>query len=97
MSDDARQAPSPDRPLREWGRWSELAPDARRALADRGIETIYDDALRDGILAIIEDVRTRGDAGVLDALRRFDGCELATGGLRVTEDELDAATAATRP
>ena len=95
MSDDAAGASSPDRPLREWGAWSEMATDARRSLVDRGIATIYDDALRDGIVAIIEDVRTRGDAAVLDALRRFDGCELAAGGLRVSSDELDAGLAAT--
>jgi histidinol dehydrogenase len=95
MSDDAAGASSPDRPLREWGAWSEMATDARRSLVDRGIATIYDDALRDGIVAIIEDVRARGDAAVLDALRRFDGCELAAGGLRVSSDELDAGLAAT--
>jgi histidinol dehydrogenase len=97
MSHDALGAASPDRPLREWGRWSEIAPDDRRALTDRGIETIYDEAFRDDIVAIIEDVRSRGDAAVLDAIRRFDGCELAAGGLRITGEEFDAGTAATSP
>jgi histidinol dehydrogenase len=95
MSNHAPGAPSPDRPLREWGRWSEIASDARRAIVDRGIDSIYDETFRDDIVAIIEDVRARGDAAVLDALRRFDGCELAAEGLRLSEEEIDAGTAAT--
>jgi histidinol dehydrogenase len=95
MSNHAPGAPSPDRPLREWGRWSEIASDARRAIVDRGIDSIYDETFRDDIVAIIEDVRARGDAAVLDALRRFDGCELAADGLRLSEEEIDAGTAAT--
>jgi histidinol dehydrogenase len=95
MSNHAVGAPSPDRPLREWGRWSEISPDARRALVDRGIDSIYDATFRDDIVTIIEDVRARGDKAVLDALGRFDGCELADDGLRLSKEELDAGTAAT--
>ena len=95
MSHNTGRAPSPDRPLREWGRWSEMDADSRRSLVDRGIETVYDEALRDSIVTLLEDVRSRGDAAVLDALRRFDGCDIPEGGLRITEAELDAGVAAT--
>src|SRR5438309_10162084 len=50
----------------------------------------------DAVVAeIIEDVAARGDAALIDYTRRFDGMELAAGGLRLTEREItdDAATA----
>jgi histidinol dehydrogenase len=97
MSSDTTGARRSDRPLREWGRWSQLPADARRAFSERGIASIYDEALRDDVVAITEDVRARGDAAVLDALRRFDGCDLAPDGLRITDEEFDAAGAATSP
>jgi histidinol dehydrogenase len=97
MSSDIAGARRSDRPLREWGLWSQLPADARRALSERGIASIYDASLRDDVVAIIEDVRARGDAAVLDALRRFDGCDFAPDGLRITDEEFDAAGAATSP
>ena len=51
--------------------------------------------LRDAIAALIEDVRVRGDAAVVEALARFDGVEL--GGpseLRIGAEEIAAATVA---
>ncbi len=42
--------------------------------------------------ALIDDVRDRGDAAVCDALARFDGVDVTPDGLRVTDDEIDAAT-----
>jgi histidinol dehydrogenase len=65
---------------------------ARSALYRRGLDAIFDPALRNGIGALIEDVRTRGDAAVCDALARFDGVTVSPGELRVTADEIDAAT-----
>lgn len=88
MPDDATGATGP---MRAIGRWADLSAAARDALTDRGIAQLYDEALRGEIVALIDDVRARGDAAVIDALRRFDGCDVAPDGLAVTEAELAAA------
>jgi histidinol dehydrogenase len=50
----------------------------------------------DAVVAqIIDDVATRGDAALIDYTRRFDGMDLAAGGLRLTSREIaDGAAAA---
>jgi histidinol dehydrogenase len=66
--------------------------DARAALFARGLDEIFDPALRRSIGALIDDVRERGDAAVCDALARHDGIELTPDRLRVGADEIaDAA------
>lgn len=92
---EALHRASPDAPLRMLGRWGELSSAARAELAERDLSGIVDDELRTSIVAILDDVRARGDAAVVEALRRFDGCEVEPAALRVTEDELDAGLAAT--
>ncbi len=72
--------------------WARMDEGERAALCARGLDDIFDPALRDSIGELIEDVRERGDAAVCDALARFDGIEVAPDGLRVTDDELDGAT-----
>ncbi len=72
-------------------RWSEMGAEARRALLHRGIDDIFDPALRASIGALIEDVRERGDVAVCEALARFDGIEVEPAGLRVTDDEYESA------
>ena len=57
----------------------------------RGLDAIFDPALRSSIVELIEDVRARGDAAVCDAMERFDGIEVAPDELRVTDDEIQAA------
>lgn len=64
---------------------------ARDALCRRGLDDIFDPALRDSIGSLIEDVRTRGDAAVCDALARFDGIRIAPDRLRVSADEIASA------
>lgn len=49
------------------------------------------------VRGIIDDVRARGDAALIDYSARFDKVDLAKVGLRVTEAEIDAAVAATAP
>ncbi len=66
--------------------------EARDALMRRGIDDIFDPALRRSIGELIEDVRDRGDAAVAEALGRFDGIEVSPDGLRVTSDEFDRAS-----
>ncbi len=65
---------------------------ARRALFARGLDEIFDPGLRESIGALIDDVRVRGDEAVCDALARFDGVDVTPDGLRVGDDEIDAAT-----
>jgi histidinol dehydrogenase len=73
-------------------RWSEMDEADRRALIARGLGDIFDPGLRASIGALIDDVRTRGDAAVCEALARFDGIEIDPDGLRLTDDELRSAT-----
>jgi histidinol dehydrogenase len=65
--------------------------DARASLMHRGLDDIFEPGLRASIGELIEDVRTRGDAAVCDALERFDRIDVDPEGLRVTDDELDSA------
>lgn len=47
--------------------------------------------------AIIDDVRARGDAALIDYSARFDKIDLAAAGIRVREEEIEAAVAETEP
>ena len=49
------------------------------------------------VAAIIEAVRARGDAALIEHSRRFDRVDLAAQGIAVGEDEIDAARAACAP
>lgn len=49
------------------------------------------------VKAIIDDVRARGDAALIDYSARFDKIDLATAGIRVQEEEIEAAVAETEP
>jgi histidinol dehydrogenase len=71
--------------------WSSMGEAARGELCSRGLDAIFSPALRQSITELIEDVRTRGDAAVCDALARFDGVTLAPEQLRVPADEIAAA------
>jgi histidinol dehydrogenase len=83
-------------PLREL-RWATLDADARLRLLARQTGRIFDPALRDGVLEIIEDVRAHGDAAIVRAMARYDGCEVDAGALRVGEEEVQRARAEISP
>ena len=85
------------RPLRELGRYSALSDAERASIGERGLDDVVDDQLRAGVVALLEDVRRRGDVAVAEALARFDGCEVAPDALRVRDDELAAGLETTRP
>ncbi len=72
--------------------WNDMNVAARDALMRRGIDDIFDPALRRSIGDLIDDVRDRGDAAVCDALRRFDGIDVSPDGLRVSADEFERAS-----
>ncbi|MGA1345847.1 MAG: histidinol dehydrogenase, partial [Ilumatobacteraceae bacterium] len=71
--------------------WVAMDGRARDDLLSRGLADIFDPDLRRSIGALIDDVRTRGDVAVCEALARFDGIEITPERLRVTEDEIDGA------
>lgn len=84
-------------PIRLIGRWSDLSGDERERATTRGLDKIFDSALRDSILDLIEDVRANGDAAVARALERFDGCKVHPTALRVGEQEFARARAEVPP
>ena len=71
--------------------WSRMGAQERADLCRRGLDDIFAPGLRASIGDLIEDVRTRGDAAVCDALARFDGISLRPDQLRVTAEEIAAA------
>lgn len=68
--------------------WSSLSAEARREALHRPAQTNAD-ALLDGVRDIIRDVRSRGDAALLEYTRRFDGVALQS--LEVSTAEFAAA------
>ncbi len=85
--------PTIDGPVRVIGRWGDMDAGAREAATYRGLDKIFDPALRESICELIEDVRRDGDEAVARALKKFDGCDVEPGGLRVTEEEFATARA----
>ncbi len=83
----------------EWPmlRWVELDAQARKdALRRPTQETAA--RVREGVAAIVADVRERGDAALLEYTRRFDCADVADSAvLAVTSDEFDAAETALDP
>lgn len=78
-------------------RWSAMDAAARARFLERSTGKMFDPALREGVLAIMEDVRENGDAAVSRALARFDGCDVAPDALAATEEEFAAARRAVAP
>jgi histidinol dehydrogenase len=72
--------------------WSTMDDGARASLFGRGLDDIFDPALRTSIGELIEGVRARGDAAVCEATSRFDGIDLTADQLRVSAAEIERAT-----
>jgi len=75
--------------------WSELSPEEKAKIFRRSEEDIS--SVLPQVQAIVDDVRRRGDAAVVEYTNRFDGSSLGAGDLRVTDAEFDAAEAALSP
>jgi histidinol dehydrogenase len=75
--------------------WAGLDRSTRDALLERGLNEIFDPALRASIGDLIDDVRTRGDEAVCEALARFDGIEIEPDRLRISTEEFEAAAVTT--
>ncbi|MFF2191449.1 histidinol dehydrogenase [Streptomyces sp. NPDC058157] len=80
--------------------WATASPEARKRFS-RPVRPAAgspaDDALLDGIRQLIEDVRTRGDSALLQALKQFDGIDLSPRHIRVEAAEFAAAREALDP
>jgi histidinol dehydrogenase len=74
-------------------RWSDSTPAQRAELLDRDLERSIPPGLREQIGELVLDVRERGDVAVCEALARWDGVEVDPDGLRVCDDEFEAARA----
>ncbi|MFZ1489722.1 MAG: histidinol dehydrogenase [Ilumatobacteraceae bacterium] len=74
-------------------RWSRLSQAERAELVERDLGRSISPELRHQVGELIEDVRERGDLAVCDALARFDGVDVEPDGLRVGDEEWEAAQA----
>jgi len=74
-------------------RTADLTPDGVVTALARPHAAIEPDAVA-RVAAIVEEIRRRGDAALLDFTKRFDGLELRAEDLRVSEAEWAAATVA---
>jgi histidinol dehydrogenase len=59
----------------------------RKRLLNRGVS--FDTPLMNGVLSIVEDVRTRGDAALIDYTAKFDGVRLRPEELRIDAGSLN--------
>ena len=71
--------------------WATMNQADRRLLTERSLNDVVSPTLRKEIVALIDDVRERGDDAVCDATQRFDGVSLRPEQLRVTTDEIATA------
>jgi histidinol dehydrogenase len=71
--------------------WAEMTAAERSALMHRGLDEIFSPELGRSLETLIDDVRTRGDAALCDALARFDKVSITPDRLRVSDDERAAA------
>ena len=71
--------------------WKEMTDSERERLYSRGAAGDLAVELHASIGGLVDDVKNRGDAAVVDALARFDGIEIEASGLRVSSAEVSAA------
>lgn len=84
-------------PIRIIGTWEDMTPAQRELAVTRGMDKIFDEKLQAGIRELIEDVRVNGDRAVVEALKKFDGCDIGEKSLRVSDAEFEAARAQISP
>lgn len=84
-------------PIRLIGTWEDMSPAERESATTRGMDKIFDPAMQESIRALIEEVRTEGDAAVVRALLTYDKCDLKGKSLQVSDEEYDRARAGISP
>ncbi len=93
---DRLEAQYPDAMLRQLN-WNSMTAAERDWIHQRGEAHGAANELRGAIRTLVEDVRVRGDAALIDALARFDRVETDAAGLRVSEHEFEVARASIDP
>ena len=71
--------------------WKSMTDADKAWVHQRGSAAESADKLKPAIHALVEDVRERGDAALLEALARFDHIEIDASGIAVSNDEFDRA------
>lgn len=71
--------------------WKTMTNADKAWVHQRGTAAESADELKPAIRALVDDVRTRGDAALLDALARFDHVEIDASGIAVSDEEFDHA------
>ncbi len=72
--------------------WATIADDEKAWLLQRGHAHEVATDLESAIRALVDDVRSRGDAALCEALHTFDGVDVDAAGLQVTPAEFAAAS-----
>ncbi len=73
--------------------WSEMTDADKAWVYQRGTAAESADELRPAIRDLVEDVRQRGDAALLEALKKFDNVDIEADGIAVSPDEFAQAVA----
>ena len=77
--------------------WSQMTDAEKAWVHQRGTAAESADELRPAIHTLVEDVRQRGDAALLEALERFDKVTIDASGLAAGPDEFAQAVASIDP
>ncbi len=73
--------------------WNEMTNADKAWIHQRGTAGISADELRPAIGQLVEDVRQRGDAALLEALKKFDGVSIEASAIACSSDEFEQALA----
>ena len=77
--------------------WNDMTTAEKEWIHQRGTAADSAEELRPAIRSLVEDVRVRGDAALLDALERFDGVEIDADGIAVSAEEFERAVGSIDP
>ncbi len=77
--------------------WDSMTTAEREWIHRRGSSHEIAGELRAAIRSLVNDVRVRGDAALIDALAKFDRVEVDAEGLRVSEQEFEVARSSIDP
>lgn len=77
--------------------WNDMTNAEKAWVYQRGTAADAAHDLRPAIRSLVDDVRVRGDAALIDALARFDKVEIDPSGIACTPDEFSQAVATVDP
>ncbi len=76
---------------------ADMTAEERARLLRRSSADVFDDKLMASVSALVEDVRARGDAAVVEATARFDRITLTPDRIRIPPAEIEAAPSRLAP